>query len=808
MLAVALVVAIGAITAVGGFTDRMERGMARGASELVGADLVLLSSEPIDAAHLRDAEASGLAHARTTTFRSVVLAGEQLQLASVKAVGGGYPLKGELRIADAPFEPGRATDAIPAPGTVWVDARLAGILSVGVGDTLELGRTRPRIAQILAFEPDRGGDLFNIAPRLMLHEDDLPATGLLVAGSRARYRLLVAGPERPIAAYRERVAAAGDAGVSLQGVRESRPALRSALDRAGQFLGLAALVSVLLSGAAIAVAARRYVERHLDTAAVMKCLGAPRAVVVRVHAAQLVAIGVTASAVGCALGYLAQEALAGLVGRLLLAELPPPSLLPLGAGIAVGLVVVAGFALPPIVRLANVPPARVLRRDLGPPGSGSALAYGASIAAFSALVAWHVREPVLVGWALAGTALAVLALGVAALALVRSLAPLRRSVGVSWRFGLANIARRPASSTLQIVAFGLGITMLLLLTFVRGDLLSDWRRTLPPGTPNYFLVNVQPDEVEPLSAFLGERGVEPTGLYPMVRARLTAIDGRPVTASSFADPRAERLATREFNLSWTEALQPDNRVVAGRWWRPDEAGEALISVEQDFARTLGFELGTTLTFSIAGRELVARVHNLREVQWDSFNVNFFVQFPPQVLDTFPSTWITSFHLGRDDAPLLTRLVRAFPSITVIDVDAMLLKVREIMDQASVGVEFVFAFTLAAGLVVLHAAVQATMDERRREAALVRTLGADRSRVIRGLLAEFTALGLLCGIVGALAASALGAVLAERVFNLVYTPDPLLWLAGVGGGALAIGAAGYLGSRSVLDQPPMATLREG
>jgi putative ABC transport system permease protein len=808
VLAVALLVAVGAVTAVGAFTDRIERGMERGASQLLGADLIVLASDPIPEPLARAAAQGGLDAARTVTFRSVVVAGERFQLAAVKAVDGRYPLEGSLRIADAPFAAGRDTREVPAPGTVWIEARLAGILGIGVGERLELGRARPLVAQILTYEPDRGGDLFNIAPRVLMSLADLPATGLLVAGSRARYRLLLSGPEGALRAARPALEALLPRGARLQGVREARPELRAALERAGQFLGLAALVSVLLAGAAIGVAARRYVSRHVDTAAVMKCLGATGRDVLAVHATQLLVLGLAASLAGCAVGYAAQTGLAQVAGTLILTELPPASGWPVLGGLGIGLVVVAGFALPPLWALTKVAPARVLRRDLEPPRVTTVLAYLASAAAFVALIAWHIREPELLRWTLTGTVAAVAALGGAAWLLVRCLDRLRGSVGVSWRFGLANISRRRGASALQVVAFGLGLTMMLLLTFVRADLLDDWRASLPPGTPNYFLVNVQPDEVQALGAFLAREGLEASALYPMVRGRLSAIDARPVAPGDYEDPRAERLATREFNLSWAERLPPDNAVVGGRWWGAAEAGQPLLSVEEGIARTLGFGLGSELTFSVAGREVSARVHSLRRVQWDSFNVNFFVVFPPGVIDAMPATWITSFHLPGDAGQILTSLVRAFPSVTVIDVDALLGKVREIMEQASTGIELVFLFTLAAGLVVLHAAVQSTLDERRRETALIRTLGADRGRIVRGLVAEFTVLGLLCGVVAALAASAIGAVLAEQVFGLAYSLDPGLWGAGIAAGTLIIGTAGYLGTRQVLDQPPATTLREG
>ena len=592
----------------------------------------------------------------------------------------------------------------------------------------------------------------------------------------------------------------------MQGVQDARPELRAALDRAKRFLGLAALVSVLLAGAAVAVAARRYASRHLDAAAVMRCLGASQRMVMIQHATQLLAIGLAGSVAGCALGYAAQALLAELLTGVLRVALPAPSMLPVVTGLVTGLVTLAGFALPPVAQLREVSPARVLRRDLAPPAPGMLAVYGTALAAIGGLVWLQAGEAKLALIAIGGAIVTVAVLALAALVLVRALGLLRSRVGVAWRFGLANVSRRSGGSVAQVMAFGLGITMLLLLIVVRGDLLEAWRTNLPANTPNYFLVNIQPEEVDGVRAFLEERGLDAGALYPMVRGRLTAIDGRAVDADDWDDPRAQRLATRDFNLSFTDLLPDHNGVVAGGFWQASPSDPAQFSVEQGLATTLGISLGDELTFLVAGQDVKATVTNLRSVEWDSFQVNFFVVSPTALLEPYPASWVTSFHLPEDRREALVELVRAFPSVTVIDVDALLVKVRQIVDHATLGVEYVFAFTLLAGFTVLFAAVQATLDERRYEAALLRTLGADRGRLLAGLLAEFVTIGALAGLLAATAAGAMGTIVALQVFELRVAPSPWLWPSGMLAGGLGVGLIGLLGTRRVVAQPPLATLR--
>jgi putative ABC transport system permease protein len=592
----------------------------------------------------------------------------------------------------------------------------------------------------------------------------------------------------------------------VRSIADASPQIRASADRAGRFLSLASLVSVLLSAIAVAMAAQRYARRHLDTVALMKCMGASQRFVLTQTVVQLVAIALVTAVAGTAIGYVAQSGIAWLLRDLLRGDLPPPTADAFLLGVVTAVVVLVGFALPPLLRLKRVPPARVLRRDLEPPPLRYAIVYGLAIGAVLALLYWIVRDPKLVGYVAGGLGATFLLLAVAGWALVRSLAPLRSGVGVAWRYGLANIARRGRDSIVQIVAFGLGFMVLLLLALVRDDLLRDWQRSLPADAPNYFMINIRPDEGAGVEQFFARTGLPATALVPMLRARLSAINGTPVEKLTFQGERANEFVEREANLTWSAELAPGNRIVAGQWWSPATRGAPQVSVETDYAERLGMKLGDTLTYDIAGEAVSGTITSLREVRWDTFKPNFFVVFSPGVLESATGTLITSVYVEPQQRPLLVELVRQFPEVTIIDIEALLGQVRDVMNKASLAVQYVFLFTLAAGLMVLLAAVQSTRDERRYESAMLRTLGASRSVVFQGVAAEFIVLGALAGLLAAAGATAVGYLLAKQVFDLQYSPDPRVWLAGIVGGAVLVGTAGILAARSVVSHPPMQALR--
>lgn len=806
LIATAIIIAVAAVTTVGFFTDRVQRVLELQANRLLGADLVIADSRPLDPELRQEAVRRGLAAIEIIRFPSMVVQGDRTVLADVKAVSPGYPLRGELRIADRLFGRDRVAETIPGPGTVWVDERLHTSLDLEADDRIGVGGSRLRIAGVVTHEPGVEMGFLSGAPRLVLNAADLAATGLVQPGSRVRYRLQVAGESEKVDAYRTWVQSRLQPGIRVEGIRDARPELRSALERAEKYLNLAALTSVLLAAVAIALSARRYLQRHLDGCAMMRCLGASQALITGLYVAHFTVLGGLCAVAGIAIGAGAQAVLVSWLGQVVAVTLPAASLLPAAHGAAIGWLLLLGFAVPPLMSLAQVPTLRVLRRELGVPGSLGLLGYSIGIAVIATMILWRAQELRLgltvLGWFVAAMACACALTWV----LLRLLGALRMRGG-SWRFGVASLQRRALGTILQVVALALGIMALLTLTLIRGDLLRTWRESLPPDAPNRFIINIQPDQVAAIGRFFSERGMTAPELFPMVRGRLVRIGRRSVAADDYADERARRLITREFNLSWATRMQADNRVVAGRWWESAGGRADQISVERGLADALGIRMGDALTFDIAGAAVTATVTSLRSVDWDSFNVNFFVVAPPGLLEGYPATYVTSFFLPAGRVDVLNALVKAFPNIVLIDVAQVLSQVQRMMDQAALAVQFVFLFTLAAGLVVLYAAVASTQDERLYQATIMRTLGASRVQIQRAHLAEFSLIGAIAGFVAAAGASGLAYYIAHRFLHLQYAPDPAVWLIGIAGGTLGVAAAGYLGTRRVLEVAPLKVLRE-
>ncbi|HEX2829418.1 MAG TPA: FtsX-like permease family protein [Burkholderiales bacterium] len=805
LIAVAMLVAVASVTTVGFFTDRIHQALGRQANNLLGADLVIAGNQPIDAAFEAAARERGLAIARFARFPSMVTHSDKNLLASVKAVSAGYPLRGELRVSDTLYGAERRVDQPPERGTAWIDERLATELKLRPGDRVELGRSMFAVAAFVTREPDVSIGFINSGPRIIIGEADVAATGLIQPGSRISYRLLVAGAPQAVDAYRAHVSPRLLKGQRIEGVKDARPEIRSALERAEKFLSLSALVSVVLAAVAVGLSARRFLQRHLDAVAIMRCLGASQAKVLRLYVVHFALLGVIASAIGCVVGAVAQSLLAYWLGTLVKVELPPPGVLPAVHGLLTGIVLLLGFALPPLVSLKRVPTLRVLRRDLGVPAASGLLVYGVGYAAIALLILWKAESVRLGSVVLGGFTAAMLGVGLFTWLLVRLVGAVRVRA-VAWRYGVGNLRRRALGSVLQVVALGLGMMALLVLTLVRHDLVRAWQTTLPPEAPNRFVVNIQATEVPRIKAFFEAHRVPAPAMFPMVRGRLVKIGERSVSAADYQDERARRLIDREFNLSWAERMQADNRIVAGAWW-PAAQPPAQFSVEQGLADSLGIRMGDVLTFDVAGTPVSARVTSLRHVDWDTFNVNFFVIASPGVLDSQPATFVTSFYLAPGNSALIAALVREFPGVILIDVAQVLGQVQTMMDQVSRAVQFIFLFTLLAGLTVLYAAIASTQDERVYQATIMRTLGASRAQLTRAIVAEFAVLGLLAGVLAAAGATALAYVVATRILNLPFSASALVWITGATAGAIGIALAGYAGTRRVLDAPPLKAMRE-
>lgn len=804
LLLAAVLVAVAALSSVAFFADRVERALVMQGAALLAADLVAEQGEPIPQAWLDQAERLGLSHARGISFPSVIIANDRPLLVQVKGVESPYPLRGRLGV-ETPAGP---VARPPQLGEAWLEGRLRDRLGAKIGETrVALGELELDAAGVLFDEPDRGGNLFQLAPRLMINYADAERSGLLGPASRVKYRLLVAGDAGQVQRMRAWLAPRLPASGGLVDVENARPELRTALERARRFLSLAALCASLLAGVAILLATRRYVDRALDGAAVLRTLGMSGGAVLRWHLGQLLAVVLVATAVGSVAGLLGQQALVALLGDWFGEALPPPGLRPLLVGLLFGLSMALGFALPSLLRIGRVPPLRVLRREMDAPGIAGWLTWMLAATVFFGLMVWQVRD-----WRLAssmGLALlaALLLLMSAGWLLLRLLSPLRRAGGTA-AMGLAALVRYPQLTLLQLSGFGLGITLLLLLTVVRVDIIDTWQGNLPETAPNHFLINLQPEERAALADLLKARQVPNSGLHATTRARLVSIAGRPVEPESYASLRARRLAAREFNLGFSAKMQDDNRIQQGRWWDDGHEASAQFSVEEGIASSLGIRLGDELTFEVAGQTVSAPVTSLRSVSWDSFNVNFFVVGTPGMAAELPVTYLSSFFVDRQTEGITLDVVRAFPAVSVIDVRPLLRQVREIMARGALAVEMVFLFTLIAAGLVTVAAAQVSRDERAREVAVMRTLGASRRRLLGAVLTEFGLLGLLGGALAALLASVSGYLIAVELFDLPGRVSPLTWSIGILAGTLVVALVGWLATRRLLRVPPMRVLNSG
>ena len=820
LLAVAVMLAVAALTAVGFFADRLSNGLERNARQLLGGDAVVSSDRPAPPELAAKATQLGLRVGTSTGFPSMGRAPDELggatRLVAVKAVSETYPLRGELQLRSTVGGPVQTVAAAPEPGTVWVDTALLDALQLELGDPLLLGDAELEIARIIVVEPDRGGGFTSFAPRVMLAQADLEDTGLVQPASRVNYRLAVAAPDawsagRANAAVRafvdyaeERIKAAPLRGVRVESLQSGRPEMQLTLDRAEKFLNLVALLAALLAAVAVGIAAREFASRHLDDCAMLRVLGMSQRRIAGAYTLEFGLVGLLASAAGVLIGLAVHFVFVWLLAGLVDSALPPPGPWPALFGIGVGMTLLLGFGLPPVLQLARVPPLRVIRRDVGALKASSLGVLAAGTGGFVALLMAVSADVKLGAIAVGGFAVAVglfALLAWAAVLLLERAVPEARSP--RWLvLATRQIAARPAFAVLQVSALAVGLLALVLLVLLRTDLIGSWRNATPPDAPNRFVINLQPEQGDAFRAALEQAGVKRYDWYPMIRGRLVAINGRAVSADSFSDERASRLVDREFNLSHSGQAPAHNPVVAGRWVADEADG---LSVGEGLAQQLGLQLGDTLRFDIGGQPRESRITSLRKVDWGSMRVNFFVLFPLAEMKDVPLTYISAFHAPATPG-FDSRLSRDFPNITSVDVSASIAQVQRVLDQVIRAVEFLFGFTLVAGLVVLFAAITATREARAREFAIMRALGAGSHLLGQVQRAELLGVGALAGGLASVAAMAVGWLLARYAFEFTWAPSPWVPLAGAVAGALLALAAGWWGLREVLRRPVLETLR--
>ncbi len=805
LLLIALVIAVTASCAVGFFTDRVERALVRQATDFLGADLVLRTARPFQQDLAAEARSRNLEFSRQLVFPSMLINGDRMLLTSIKVVDDRYPLKGQLKVSDNRDSGILAVNQGPRAGELWLEPRVLESLQLAVGDPVELGTAVFTVGKLLMHEPDRGGGLFSLQPRAMMHITDLPRTEVIQPGSRVQYRYLFNGPEQPLQSLRSWLQGQLKSGERILDIRRENPSLGRTLSRAQSYLNLSGLMAVIMASIAIAMAARRYSERHYDTAALLRCFGQSQQQILKLYGLQLLIAGVAASAIGVLLGWLAQLLLVELLAGLVPGTLPGPGLLPALVGFATGILVLAGFALPPLLRLSDVTPLRVLRRELSPLPRAAWLVYGLSMMMILLLL-WVYSRDLKLTLIIAGIGgVATLILGLLAWLLLTGLARIRGPL--AWRLASKNLLRHPRDSLSQLFAFGVTLAAMALILLVRSELLQNWKEQLPDQAPNNFLINIQPWQVATLEDYFKANGITHSGIYPMVRGRLSHINDQAAEQQLPQGSPGRRAIRRELNLTFSDQLAADNRIEAGRWWQPGDQGKALISLERDLARDLGVGLGDRLRFSFGERSVDAEIISLRSLDWGSLRPNFFVVFAPGGLEGLPANYITSFYLPSERSPLLNQLMQQFPTLTLLEVDRLLENIRTIVEQVSIAVEYVMLFVLAAGITVMFAALATSIDERLQEGALIRTLGGSSNTLIRMLSVEFLLMGLLAGALAALLDEAVSYWLYEQLFKLDYQPSPALWLWTPLLGALLVVCAGLVGTRKVVRQSPLKVLRE-
>ncbi|NUT87854.1 ABC transporter permease [Pseudomonas corrugata] len=803
----ALLVAVAASTAIGYFGARLNGAMMLRATEFLGADLLLEGSSPARPEQIRSGTELGLEHALVVEFSSVVATDNGIQLSSVKAADDLYPLRGELKSAPSPFAP-EESGGRPNPGEAWVEARLLTALDLKIGDSIDVGNTTLRLSRVLTYEPDRAGNFYSLTPRVMINLKDLEATGVVQPGSRVSYRDLWRGPASALQTYRDLIKPGLEANQRLQDARDGNRQIGGALGKAERYLNMASLVAVLLSGVAVALSANRFATRRFDASALLRCLGLSRRETMVLFSLQLTVLGLLASLSGALLGWVAQLGLFALLHDLLPATVPPGGLLPAIAGIGTGLVALAGFALPPLAALGRVPPLRVLRRDMLPIPSSTWVVYGAALGALG-LIMWRLSLDLVLTFALlGGGVVAALVLGGLLLLLLQSLRRMLARASLPWRLGLGQLLRHPLAAAGQALAFGLILLSMALIALLRGELLDTWQNQLPKNAPNYFALNILPNDKQAFTDKLLQLSAQSAPLYPVVPGRLISINGEPAKEFVTKDSAGDRALQRDLSLTWAADLPEGNVVTAGNWW-PQQPPDDIpgVSVEGKVAENLQIKLGDRLVFSVGGVNREAKVTSLREINWDNFQPNFFMIFQPGTLKDLPATYLTSFYLAAGHDQQIVDLARAFPAVTILQVEALLQQLRSILAQVTLAVEYVLLFVLAAGMAVLFSGLQATLDERIRQGALLRALGAERPLLVKARRIEFGLLGAVSGLLAALGSELVSLVLYRFAFDLPWHPHPWLLMLPLAG-ALLIGAAGVFGTRRALNASPLTVLREG
>jgi putative ABC transport system permease protein len=818
LLLASLVIAVGTVTTITLFVDRLQKALLQESATFLGADRVISSSSPIDTAWQVKASSLGLRQAQTLGFLSMVFSDDRAQFSSVKAVDENYPLRGQLIISEAPFVRGRPITHGPKSGEVWMESRLFPSLDVTTGDVLDIGVAGFPLTQVLVKEPDRGGGFESAAgPRVMMNLADVPVTEVVQPGSRLTYRYLFAGDEQALQDFERWIRPKLKVGDRWLGVRQGAQGIGNALDRAERFLLLGGLLGVVLAGVAIALAAQRYSLRHYDHVAILKTLGATPNGVDSIFVTILLVLGLVGTLLGSALGFVTQMGVVNILDSVIPIELPGPGFRGIWLGLITGFICLLSFALPPLLKLRATEPVRVIRRDIDTASVSDRLTYSFAIIGTLVLMYWYSGDYKLTLLIFSGAVVATIVLSIVAYLMLRSGRILGMQAGSSWRLALAGMQRRGRENTLQILVFGLAIMLLLILYLVRTALITEWQAQIPKDAPNHFALNISPQDVEPIEQLFKDKKIKAQPLFSMIRGRVSKVNGESARERKISSWRQRQSEggkggggpgiDSSRNLTWATKLPSQNDVIEGSWWEENYSGPTLVSVEESFAQRGDINIGDELVFTIQGQTLTALVSSIRSVAWDNMQPNFYIIFSPGGLADFPATCMTSFFLDKTNKLFLNQLLRQYPTMTVIEVDAVIEQIQSIIENVTLAIELVLVLILVSGALVLLASIQASMDERFREHAILRTLGAGQRLVLGSLFIEFCVLGVFAGLLATFGAEITVYALETQIFDLKYELNPVLWVIGPLTGMVLIGVVGVAATFKVVKTAPSTVLRE-
>lgn len=806
ILLIALIIAVSSSTTISLFADRLHKTMNNQAAEFLAGDLVISSPTLLSTVWYSKAKKFHLKQAETAEFSSVLMENDELLLAGIKAVSKFYPLRGQIKNTQSDYDSEKVSSHPPKKGEAWVETRILSALKLKLGDSLTVGEKKLTITHILTYEPDKRGDIYSLSPRVMINARDLTATKVIRPGSHVHYFFQFSGQQTDIIAFKQWAKPYLNPSQRIMDIYQDRPEIGNALSRVKRYLGLTSILVILISGVAIAMTTQRYSERHFNTTAILRSLGYQQNEILWLYSYQFLYLGIIASIIGCGLGWLGQQKLFYLLADLLPTELADPSFLAIILGFLTGLIILLGFAFPPLLRLKEVSPLRVLRRDLEPLSTHAGLVYGCAFTLVSLLV-WHYTDDLEMTFILLIGGLSILLimklLIYAFIIHARKILP---KLPLSWRFGIQALLREPKATINQLLAFSLTLVAIILSFVVSHDLIHDWQQQLPKNAPNHFVLNIFPNQLKSFKRDLIQEKIQFNALYPIVKGRLVKINDIPVQKIVSKDSEGERATHRDLSLTFSQKLPEDNQIIEGEWWKIDCPKPGLVSIEQKLAQSLNITLGDNLTFTVGSQQFYATVSSIRNVKWETMKPNFYMVFSPGTLNRYSQTYLTSFYLPKTNKHSLNTLVKKYSAVMLLEVDAVLTQFRTLLSQLTQAINYLLYFALLASFMVLFAAVYATLDQRIYEAALMRTLGANRALLRNNHLLEFSLLGFISGLLAIMIAEALIFLLYHFVLQLNYYPHWLLWGLSPLVGMITVTFAGYFGVNKVIKSSPMKILR--